>query len=436
MRWRVKIHRCLVEQSRRLRTLASWVLPVGLILSGLSGEAAAVTFERELDSRPCVQTAGNRYGFVVTIRARNSDGERVDSIRITERIPPGWRVDAASLVVSGGQVSQVGSDSAIVWLLGRQRAACFTSQAGGSGLPTPTPSADVNQCAGIPTGSITYRVFAGTAGSATFDGDVTYRGEDASGTAIERDREVLGEPVSCVSVVSVTRRIEGTCRQGESVGVVLSLDVKEPLLSQVTGLTLRELPPPLWESSAFVPELSRPVSPIGVLTWDRVRSAIIDRDFRYSVRVPTTAARVAEFGGPPEAFALSGLEVRIGDGIVEIPLSGQLTVECDAPTFTPARTPTPTPSPDPLSCEKHGVLGVGCDRSLDTCVSGRCRCVGDCDGDSRVSAGEIQILQSLLGQQPAQIGRCLAGDANGDLRVRSNELTKAVRNTQRSCPGP
>src|SRR5262245_32552117 len=81
--------------------------------------------------------------------------------------------------------------------------------------------------------------------------------------------------------------------------------------------------------------------------------------------------------------------------------------------------------------------GAACDETnscapSDTCVSGVCRCVGDCDTSDHVSTNELMIgLNIALGR--AMIEDCQALDFNHNGGVEVNELVAGVNSLMRDC---
>ncbi len=59
-------------------------------------------------------------------------------------------------------------------------------------------------------------------------------------------------------------------------------------------------------------------------------------------------------------------------------------------------------------------------------------CVGDCNGDERVTVDEVlAIVNIALGTVP--VSGCEAGDANGDGQVTVDEILTAVNNALNGC---
>jgi hypothetical protein len=61
-------------------------------------------------------------------------------------------------------------------------------------------------------------------------------------------------------------------------------------------------------------------------------------------------------------------------------------------------------------------------------------CVGDCDGNGRVTVNELVLgVQIALGEQP--LSRCPSFDPSGSGKVELNELIRALNNSLSGCPG-
>lgn len=96
------------------------------------------------------------------------------------------------------------------------------------------------------------------------------------------------------------------------------------------------------------------------------------------------------------------------------------------PTVTPTRTNTPTatitPTPTPTNAETKTPMPTG------TPIL----CVGDCNGDGRVTIDNIIILVHIaLGLRP--VDDCQAGDVNRDNAITLDELVRAVANALNDC---
>ncbi|MEO8602790.1 MAG: hypothetical protein ABI629_09455, partial [bacterium] len=123
-------------------------------------------------------------------------------------------------------------------------------------------------------------------------------------------------------------------------------------------------------------------------SWQLKLSQGVLGDYAMSFRLTTDSALYAD----SEVFA-----VRI---------SNQPTPTPEGPT--PSATPTATATPAPQAC------------------------VGDCDGDGRVSIAELlSAVRIPLGDPP---DTCPAADADGDGTVGINELIAAVNNALNGCP--
>ena len=86
------------------------------------------------------------------------------------------------------------------------------------------------------------------------------------------------------------------------------------------------------------------------------------------------------------------------------------------PTFTPTQTPTPSPPSFTPSQTPTATAPL---------------CVGDCDGDGVVSAGEAATCCGGISLD----GPCPACDANGDGDVTVSECIIATQNAAIGCPG-
>jgi hypothetical protein len=76
---------------------------------------------------------------------------------------------------------------------------------------------------------------------------------------------------------------------------------------------------------------------------------------------------------------------------------------------TPSATATPTPTQTPVAC------------------------VGDCNGDRKVTVDEILSMVNIALGNPA-ISACMAGDANADGEVTVSEILAAVNSALDGCP--
>jgi Tol biopolymer transport system component len=61
------------------------------------------------------------------------------------------------------------------------------------------------------------------------------------------------------------------------------------------------------------------------------------------------------------------------------------------------------------------------------------RCVGDCNGDRQVSAGEVTRAMLIMTKR-APLSDCPAADADGDGQVFVSDITRALLNLARGCP--
>jgi hypothetical protein len=99
----------------------------------------------------------------------------------------------------------------------------------------------------------------------------------------------------------------------------------------------------------------------------------------------------------------------------ELPTATPAATEADTPTSTPADTATITPTP-----------------TAEPTATSVVACVGDCDGDGRVTVDEIIVMVNIaLG---ASIEQCPAGDRDGDGEITVDEILAAVTNALDGCP--
>lgn len=397
-----------------------------------SAAANALTVERKFEN-PCVYSpleAFSDYRFKVTLTPKAAAGEALDTIEIREILPKGWVVKQ-SRVSGGGQVIPGSGDtpSEIRWGLAGALADCFSSAAPGmtptpGALPTRTPTP--RACTGLlPSLSYYLSPLPDTSGAHIFTGTFSYQTDaEVSGTNVSIGG--LSMP-SCFTALITQREIQSACEAGKDLSVKIKLGSVHPNLGTITRLDVVELLPLLWEPKEPNPSgFERD----GALNWNLERRVPPEVPFppevTYKAVVPPGSTGRVLFGGDedlkarvvvrPEAISIGSIAVPID------PINGT-AVDCVG---------LPTPTPDPVPRCSPGRLPSACNAVLDACVEQRCRCVGDCDGNGTVTPEEIDTLRSMLGKYPSAIGRCRAGDQNGDFRIRTNEITKAVLNRGRN----
>jgi cysteine-rich repeat protein len=77
---------------------------------------------------------------------------------------------------------------------------------------------------------------------------------------------------------------------------------------------------------------------------------------------------------------------------------------------------------------------TACVPTREMCLNNACTCVGDCNGDGKVTQTEVNTATNILnGGQP--LSACPSADSDGDGRVRANEMTIIGNNLQFGCPG-
>jgi CSLREA domain-containing protein len=100
------------------------------------------------------------------------------------------------------------------------------------------------------------------------------------------------------------------------------------------------------------------------------------------------------------------------------------------PTATGTRTPTGTRTGTPTPSAPATTTAT-ITPTPSVSVTPISSCIGDCDGNSRVTVDEIvKMVNSALG---APLSDCRAGDANGDGRITVDEIVTAVTNALRGC---
>lgn len=101
----------------------------------------------------------------------------------------------------------------------------------------------------------------------------------------------------------------------------------------------------------------------------------------------------------------------------------------DPATATPTHTPparTSTPTPPPTDTPSIAVSPT------PTRTAGPRACVGDCNGDTRVTVEEL-VRGVHIALARSDLGECAAFDANLDARVTIDELIAAVDSALRGC---
>jgi hypothetical protein len=105
-------------------------------------------------------------------------------------------------------------------------------------------------------------------------------------------------------------------------------------------------------------------------------------------------------------------------------------------TGTPTRVPkTPSPAPTQMPTSTAEILPTQTQTPRSTPTPRIGPCIGDCDGDVRVTISELGRAVSIaLGRAP--IASCPSADGNDDLIVGVGELIVSVQNALLGCPLP
>lgn len=137
-----------------------------------------------------------------------------------------------------------------------------------------------------------------------------------------------------------------------------------------------------------------------------------------------------------------GGEVAV-DPDLPLPTETPTPTATDTPTATETPTPTPTdtdtPTPTPTVTDTATPADTPTPTSTPTATvthtptATPIRCIGDCNGSSRVGIDElIRAVNIALNAQP--VGNCVPADRDRNLRVTVDELVAAVNNALRGCP--
>jgi hypothetical protein len=105
-----------------------------------------------------------------------------------------------------------------------------------------------------------------------------------------------------------------------------------------------------------------------------------------------------------------------------------------AVTIVPSATPTATPQPS-LTATAETTTTVTASPALTptaTVPSPTPTCIGDCNGDSRVTVDETLTMVNI-GLGTTALQTCGAGDANGDGKITVDEILASVNNALNGC---
>jgi hypothetical protein len=356
---------------------------------------------------PCL--AGGRLVIMLRVTATGSD--RLRSLSLVERLPIGWRFVPGTATGDPKPNVVTGTDGRELLAWSAFSAGCAVGEAG------ECDRADF---------AVSVEVRAGGPGPVQFDGDLEYRRVDGVDGQIVVSSEAPTVSL-CQEVARASRRFLSSCRPGALLSV--KLDVTPTGLQPINRLNVTEYFPVGWMvDETMLPEPAAEWDDVkGFVKWETADPGVLS--FTYHLRTPSNPPGAADFGVSPlgpTASLTAGTGTAAGPVVVEV--GGASRIDC-----SPAPTPTFPPG---IECYGPGALGGSCDPTFHTCVGFRCVCVGDCNLDGSVDLGELSVLRGLLGRAPGALGSCPAADFDGDGRLRTTEMTKAVRNLSRSCPVP
>jgi len=218
------------------------------------------------------------------------------------------------------------------------------------------------------------------------------------------------------------------------------------------GVSLTEpvctIAPRLLQEGSFSLESTLPQTPPAPDGMLRIRVAVLDKvpplesfgpgalmtcRFHIQPAAPLGSTVLAADGrleiGDPAFNQFNAQAVNGGIDITEPPVCGPDLPMC----------PDGTECRDGVCQPIVGCTGTGQGSCLpgQTCIGSpaQCRCVGDCNNDGRVRAGDMTIMINVLNLL-SPISECPAGDADGDGRIRAGDMTIAINNLNNGCPQP
>ncbi len=196
-----------------------------------------------------------------------------------------------------------------------------------------------------------------------------------------------------------------------------------------------------------------PQVPEGPVGQRRVRVAAIDIDLpfpldtfgegeyahcRFQVAADAQPGDMIELKGDPIHTEVGDPNAQpfnsvVADGLIEV-ITVPCTEDSQCPEGNVCRNGVCVPDidcmDDPNLCLDRQV----CLPHPDMSGASRCECVGDCEINGRVRAGDIATMIAIINGL-REVTECLAADQDGDGRVRAADIALAIQNINLGCPG-